>query len=233
MYVFIDFNPAFQEFHHKMTFLAFYFSQLVLPRSKAIIFIFSFITPKACKPNTLSTLPHNIIRMPHLQSKLSRIKAITSFFHNAHRSTSSTARLDLSSQNDIKTNYRTLNTKSAAVEDVCGEHSGFNIAVTEKQLHAEDTEAPKNQYPVPSSVKLPSITSPSIQQADKKTSVIPGQKRKYLYGFLTTQYTKQLLRLFSTDVIVRRMCILAHSRTASFSSKNVTSAWNHCPPWQF
>ena len=51
MYVFIDFNPAFQEFHHKMTFLAFYFSQLVLPRSRAIIFIFPFITPKACKPN--------------------------------------------------------------------------------------------------------------------------------------------------------------------------------------
>jgi len=56
----------------------------------------------------------------------------------------------------------------------------------------------------------------TLQHADKKTSVIPEQKRKYLYGFLTTQYTKQLLRLFGMDAIVRRMCIHAHSRRRVF-----------------
>nr|ANC55503.1 hypothetical protein [uncultured bacterium] len=40
MYPFIDFNPASQEFHHKMTFSVFYFPQLILHREVKLSFLY-------------------------------------------------------------------------------------------------------------------------------------------------------------------------------------------------
>ena len=59
---------------------------------------------QAGQSNILSTFPHYITQTTHFQSKQVPRKAASSLYHNTHRNTSSTARLDLSSLNDIKIN---------------------------------------------------------------------------------------------------------------------------------
>ena len=84
--------------------------------------------PLSNPSNIVSTFPHYITQTTHCQSKLAPHQAASSFYHNVCRNTSSTAGLDLSSLNRIKTEShsvdRALNAETAAVEDVGVNHSG-------------------------------------------------------------------------------------------------------------